>query len=259
MASGAHSLKAEREKRVDDAERKLRVDLAAAYRLIALYGMDDMIYTHLSVRVPGPDHHFLINPYGMMFDEVTASSLVKIDLDGKMVEPSNWQVNEAGFVIHSAIHAARDDAKCVMHTHTVAGMAVAATQEGLLPLSQHSMEFYGGRVAYHDYEGIALDLDERERLVRDLGDCKVMMLRNHGLLTVGQSVAEAFQYMYYLEQSCRVQVAAASMSGRLRHVPHDVAEHTAGQFVRPGQPPKGMRLWPALLRKLDRIDPSYRD
>jgi ribulose-5-phosphate 4-epimerase/fuculose-1-phosphate aldolase len=236
-------------------ERQLRVDLAACYRLIAHYGMDDTIFTHISLRVPGPRKHFLINPYGMGFDEVTASALVKIDIDGKRVDDSEWDVNPAGFVIHSAIHSARADANCVLHTHTTAGMAVAASEVGLQPITQHAMEFHG-RLAYHDYEGIALDLDERERLVRDLGDKPAMILRNHGLLSVGRTVAEAFHYMYYLEQACRVQVAAASL-GKLRVATDNLAAHTAGQFQT--GPGKGERMWRALLRKLDRIDPSYRD
>lgn len=238
-------------------ERALRIELAAAYRLVALYGMDDTIFTHLTVRAPGAAHNFLINPLGLLWEEITASSLVKIDLDGNVIDPPNATVNYPGFVIHSAIHAARDDVVCVMHTHTIAGMAVAATKSGLLPLSQHAMEFYG-RLAVHEYEGIATDLDERARLVRDLGDRSAMLLRNHGLLTCGASVAEAFHLMYYLEQACRVQVAAASM-GELRHVPPPVAEHAARQFLPGGHPAKGRNMWRALLRKLDRIDPSYRN
>lgn len=237
-------------------ERELRVELAAAYRLIALHGMDDTIYTHITARLPGPAHHFLINPYGLAFDEVTASSLVKIDLEGRKVEDSPWPVNPPGFVIHSAVHAARPDVCCVVHTHTLAGMAVASTEQGLLPLSQFALEFHD-RLAYHDYEGIATDLSERERLVRDLGTRNAMILRNHGLLTVGRTVAEAFYFMYYLEQSCRVQVAAQSTGDRLRVVGPNLAEHTARQYdVGSG---KGERLWQAMLRKLDRVDPSYRD
>jgi len=236
-------------------ERQLRTDLAACYRLIAHFGMDDTVFTHISLRIPGPEHHFLINPYGMGFDEVTASSLVKVGLDGRLVEPSEWPVNPAGFVIHSAIHAAHPDANCVIHTHTVAGMAVAASEAGLLPISQHAMEFHN-RLGYHEYEGIALDLEERERLVADLGPHRAMILRNHGLLTVGRTVAEAFHYMYYLEQACRVQVAAAGM-GKLRIARDNLAEHTAQQFL--SGPGKGERMWRAMLRKLDRLDPSYRD
>ena len=193
--------------KVSDEEWAIRVDLAAAYRMVAYYGWDDLIFTHLSARIPGPDHHFLLNPYNLMFEEVTASSLVKVDVHGNPVEPTPFITNPAGFTIHSAVHMSRDDAQCVMHTHTTAGMAVAAQEQGLLPLNQMSMEFYG-RLAYHDYEGVALDLDERERLVRDLGDRKAMILKHHGLLTCGRTVGEAFYYMYYLEQACRIQVTA---------------------------------------------------
>jgi ribulose-5-phosphate 4-epimerase/fuculose-1-phosphate aldolase len=238
-------------------ERQLRIDLAAAYRLIHHFGMDDTIYTHLSLRVPGPEHHFLINPYGMTFDEITASSLVKIDLDGNPVGDSPWPVNPAGFTIHSAVHMARDDAPCVMHTHTTAGMAVAAMRRGLLPLNQMSLLFYD-RVAYHDYEGAALDLDERKRIVADLGDKPAMILRHHGLLTVGRTVAEAFYYMYYLEQSCRLQIAALQTGEELVLVPDEVSRHYRRQESEFESLPKGDRMWPALLRRLDRIDPSYR-
>ena len=239
-------------------ERQLRIDLAAAYRLIHHFGMDDTIYTHLSLRVPGPEHHFLINPYGMTFDEITASSLVKIDLDGHPVGDSPWPVNPAGFTIHSAVHMARDDAPCVMHTHTTAGMAVAAMRRGLLPLNQMSLLFYDN-LAYHDYEGAALDLDERERIVADLGDKPAMILRHHGLLTVGRTVAEAFYYMYYLEQSCRLQLAALQTGEELVLVPDEVGWHYRRQESEFESLPKGDRMWPALLRRLDRIDPSYRD
>src|SRR5471032_2525739 len=179
----------------DSAEKQLREELAACYRLITHYRMSDLIFTHISVRIPGPEHHFLINPYGLMFDEITASSLVKIGLDGRAVEPSPYPVNPAGFVIHSAIHGARGDAQCVLHTHTKAGCAVAALKCGLLPINQISMQFYD-RIAYHDYEGIALDMAEQQRLVQDLGDKDVLMLRNHGLLSVGTTVAQAFLRMY---------------------------------------------------------------
>jgi ribulose-5-phosphate 4-epimerase/fuculose-1-phosphate aldolase len=237
------------------SEQELRVELAACYRLVALHGMDDTIYTHITARLPGPAHHFLINPYGLAFDEITASSLVKIDLEGRKVEDSPWPVNPPGFVIHSAVHGAREDVCCVVHTHTNAGMAVAATQRGLLPISQFALEFHD-RLAYHDYEGIATDLDERARLVRDLGTHNAMILRNHGLLTCGRTVAEAFYLMYYLEQSCRVQVTAQSTGDALRLVGPNLAEHTAKQYeVGAG---KGERLWQAMIRKLDRVDPSYR-
>lgn len=243
--------------RLDPAEWELRCDLAAAYRLIARFGMDDLIFTHLSMRLPGDGDRFLINPYGWMFDEITASSLVTVDAEGEAVGGfANASVNPAGFVIHSAIHRARRDAHCVMHTHTLAGMAVAALEEGLLPLNQMSMEFYG-QLAHHPYEGIADDLSERDRIVADLGDKPAMLLTNHGLLTVGRTVAEAFYYMYYLEQSCRIQVAAMSTGGKLSVPPPAVCEHAASQFSR-GSPTKGQRPWAALRRRLDREAPDYR-
>lgn len=247
-------------------EQRLREELAACYRLIAHFRMTDLIFTHISVRLPGPEHHFLINPYGLMFDEISASNLVKIDLHGRAVEPSPYPVNPAGFVIHSAIHGARDDAQCVLHTHTRAGCAVAALACGLLPVNQMSMEFYG-RVAYHDYEGIALDLAEQARLVADMGDKHVLMLRNHGLLTVGSSVAQAFLRMYYLEKACDIQLAAQAC-GDLVLPPAAVCEHTERQFNQPQRPlaegelsdPDALDLaWKALLRLLDRVAPGYRD
>lgn len=239
-------------------ERALREDLAAAYRLIAHFGMDDLIFTHLSARLPGDGHRFLINPYGMLFDEITASSLVVVDVDGNALGDSAWPVNPAGFVIHSAIHLGRASAQCVMHTHTLAGMAVAATTDGILPLNQISMEF-AGRIPVHDYEGIAADdnLSERDRLVRDLGDAPGMLLRNHGLLTVGRSVAEAFYYMLYLEKACRIQVAACGMGRPLALPPAEVVERTRAQFDVGGRL-KGWRPWAALRRMLDRTQPDYR-
>lgn len=242
---------------VDPVEWELRCDLAAAYRLIARFGMDDLIFTHLSMRVPGPGDRFLINPYGWMFDEITASSLVVVDAEGRPAGGfEDASVNPAGFVIHSAIHRAREDAHCVMHTHTLAGMAVAALECGLLPVNQMSMEFYG-HVAHHAYEGIADNLSERERLVADLGDKPAMILANHGLLTVGRTVAEAFYYMYYLEQSCRIQVAAMSTGAKLTLPPAEVCLHAADQFSR-GAPNKGQRPWAALRRRLDREEPDYK-
>ena len=247
-------------------EQRLREELAACYRLIAHFRMTDLIFTHISVRIPGPEHHFLINPYGLMFDEITASNLVKIDLDGRAVEPSPYPVNPAGFVIHSAIHGAREDAQCVLHTHTKAGCAVAALKCGLLPVNQISMEFYN-RVAYHDYEGVALDLSEQQRLVHDLADKPVLMLRNHGLLTVGATVGQAFLRMYYLEKACEIQ-RAAQACGELLLPPHEVCAHTERQFNDPGRPleegqlsdPDAMQLaWAAMLRLLERIAPGYRD
>src|ERR1700687_4881723 len=190
---------------VSEQEWQARVDLAAAYRLVAHYGWDDLIFTHISARVPGPEHHFLLNPYGMMFDEVTASSLVKVDLEGKIVMETPHMINPAGFTIHSAVHAAREDAMCVMHLHTVYGIAVSARKTGLLPISQQSM-FALSALAYHDYEGLALNEAEKPRLVQDLGTKNYLMLRNHGLLTVGTSAAEAFLSMFILERACKIQI-----------------------------------------------------
>ena len=251
---------------MNPTEQRLREELAACYRLIAHFRMTDLIFTHISVRLPGPEHHFLINPYGLMFDEITASSLVKIGLDGRAVEDSPHLVNPAGFVIHSALHAAREDAQCVLHTHTRAGCAVAALACGLLPVNQISMEFYG-RVAYHDYEGIALDLAEQKRLVADMGDKSVLILRNHGLLTVGASVAQAFLRMYYLEKACDIQLAAQACGELVLPAP-EVCAHTERQFNQPDRPlaegelndPDALDLaWKALLRLLDRMAPDYRD
>jgi ribulose-5-phosphate 4-epimerase/fuculose-1-phosphate aldolase len=238
-------------------EQELREDLAAAYRLIALFGMTDLVFTHLSVRLPGPGHRFLVNPYGMLFEEITASSLVEVDADGEPRQATSWPVNPAGFVIHSAVHRGRPDAACVMHTHTLAGMAIAAQEGGLLPLNQMMMET-SGRVVLHDYEGVAADdnLSERERIVRDLGDAPCMILRHHGLLTVGPTVAAAFYWMYYLEQGCRIQLAAQSSGARLVLPPAEVVERTRAQFT--GGPTKGWLPWQALRRKLDREQPDYK-
>jgi ribulose-5-phosphate 4-epimerase/fuculose-1-phosphate aldolase len=243
---------------VSEAEWKLRVDLAACYRLVALYGWDDLIFTHVSARLPGPDHHFLINPYGMTFDEVTASSLVKIDLEGKKLLDSPYEINPAGFTIHSAIHAARDDAKCVLHTHSINGVAVSATKGGMLPVSQQSI-FVLSSLAYHDYEGVALLEGEKPRLVRDLGDKSFFMLRNHGLLTVGPSIADAFLLMYIFETACTIQLRAQAASSELIPIDQKIvagAQMAAKQVTRSAG---GALAWPALLRKLDRIDRSYRD
>jgi ribulose-5-phosphate 4-epimerase/fuculose-1-phosphate aldolase len=237
-------------------EQEVREDLAAAYRLIAHFGMTDLVFTHLSARLPGEGHRFLVNPYGLLFEEITASSLVVVDADGEPAQPTAWPVNPAGFVIHSAVHRAREDAMCVMHTHTLAGMAVAAQTGALLPLNQMSMEF-DGRVALHDYEGIAADdnLDERDRLVQDLGDRPCMILRHHGLLTVGRTVAEAFYWMYYLEQACRIQLAAQSSGVPLSVPPAPVVARARSQFGT--GPTKGWLPWQALRRKLDREQPDY--
>ena len=243
---------------VSEQEWQARVDLAAAYRLVASYGWDDLIFTHLSVRVPGPEHHFLINPYGMMFEEISASSLVKVDHEGKIVMTSPYFVNPAGFTIHSAVHAAREDALCVIHLHTDHGIAVSAQKNGLLPVSQQSLLVLAS-LAYHDYEGLALNQDEKPRLVADLGNKTSMILRNHGLLTVGKSPAEAFLAMYILESACRIQILAQSGGGDLHRVAEPIIDIVAAQqnAVTLGQ---GAQLaWPGLLRKLDRVDSSYRE
>ncbi len=245
---------------VSPEEWALRVDLAAAYRLVALYGWDDLIFTHISARVPGPEHHFLINPYTHMFEEITASSLIKIDIDGNKVTDTPAPVNRAGFVIHSAIHAGRDDAVAVLHLHTPHGQAVSAMAEGLLPHTQTSM-IAGHDVAYHDFEGIATELDERDRLVADLAAKNSMILRNHGTLTVGESVPQAFLRMYFLERACEAQVHMLS-AGRagLNNPNQGVAEKVESQSSGPGIRMLAEGLaWPALLRKLDRVNPGYRD
>jgi ribulose-5-phosphate 4-epimerase/fuculose-1-phosphate aldolase len=245
--------------RVSPEEWAMRVDLAAAYRLVAQYHWDDLIFTHLSARVPGPDHHFLINPYDRMFEEITASSLVKIDLAGDLVHDTGQAVNRAGFVIHSAIHGARADAQAVLHLHTPHGQAVSAMACGLLPYTQTAM-IADHDLAYHDFEGIATDLDERERLVADLGTKHAMILRNHGTLSVGETVAQAFLRMYFLERACEAQVLmmAAGRNG-LNDAPHGVADKVATQSRGTAIPAIADRLaWPALLRKLDRIDSSFR-
>jgi ribulose-5-phosphate 4-epimerase/fuculose-1-phosphate aldolase len=244
--------------KVSAEEWQARVELAACYRLIAHFGMTDIVDTHISARVPGPDHHFLINPYGWLFDEITASSLVKIDLDGNKVDEDEEEINYAGYVIHSAIHAAREDAGCVLHTHTTAGMAVSAQADGLLPLTQHALRFYDN-LAYHDYEGIALDTDERKRLVADLGISRTMILRNHGLLTVGRTVPEAFHLMFMLEKSCQSQIQAMSGGAKLVIPNENVCRHTAGQYADAARHrPAGSRSWPGLLRLLDKLDDSYK-
>jgi ribulose-5-phosphate 4-epimerase/fuculose-1-phosphate aldolase len=238
----------------DALETAVRIDLAAAYRLVALFGWDDLVFTHISARVPGPEHHFLINPYGWMFEEITASSLVKVDLQGNVVGQSREMVNPAGFTIHSAIHDARKDAGCVMHLHTVAGTAVSSQEAGLLPLNQTAM-LLNGRVAYHDFEGVALDHDERPRLVADLGDKTAMILRNHGTLAAGRSVAEAFTTMYFLERACEMQVAAQG-GGPLR-IPHDHVQDVVEQQSQGLSVVADKLVWPGLLRRLDRQNPGY--
>jgi ribulose-5-phosphate 4-epimerase/fuculose-1-phosphate aldolase len=243
---------------VSKDEWEARINLAAAYRLAALYGWGDLVATHISARVPGSEHHFLINPFGWMFDEITASSLVKVDLEGRKVMPSDYDINPAGFVIHSAIHAARHDALCVLHTHTPNGVAVSAQKNGLLPISQQSM-FVLASLGYHDYEGLALNEDEKPRLVRDLGDRTFLILRNHGLLTAAPSIADAFVAMYVFEASCMIQLRAQSGGNELIPIPKAVLDgmQTAVNKVTRGASP-GALAWPALLRKLDRLDPSFR-
>ncbi len=243
---------------VSEPEWLARVDLAAAYRLVAHYGWDDLIFTHISARVPGPEHHFLINPYGMMFDEITASSLVKIDLDGNKISESPYIINPAGFTIHSAIHAAREDALCVIHLHTAHGIAVSSQKEGLLPISQQALVALAS-IAYHDYEGLALNDEEKPRLIEDLGNKNHLILRNHGLLTLGKSAAEAFLSMFILESACRIQILAQAGGTQLIPVADTVLARVSAQVgaVTAGQ---GAQLaWPGLLRKLDRLDPSYRE
>jgi len=243
---------------VSKDEWESRVNLAAAYRLVAHYGWDDLVFTHISARVPGSEQHFLINPYGWLFEEITASSLVKVDLEGRKVMPSDDDINPAGFVIHSAIHAARHDAMCVMHTHTPNGVAVSAQKDGLLPISQQSMGVLTS-LGYHDYEGLAVNEDEKPRLVRDLGDRTWLMLRNHGLLTVAPSIADAFVAMYFFEASCMIQLRAQSGGGELLLIPKRVLDgmQVAVNKATLGASP-GALTWPALLRKLDRQDSSFR-
>jgi ribulose-5-phosphate 4-epimerase/fuculose-1-phosphate aldolase len=246
-------------------EARLRRELAAVYRLIAHFRMTDLIYNHISVRLPGPDHRFLLNPFGLLYEEVTASNLVIVGLDGQLVTDGPWKVNPAGFVIHSAIHEAREDALCVLHTHTKAGCAVAAQEHGLLPLNQMSLEFYN-RVAYHDYEGIALSNAEKARLVADLGARPVMILRNHGLLTVGKTPGQAFLRMFYLERACEIQVDALAAGAPIVTPPPEVCEHTARQFE--GSPSNNddysndaapNLAWDAMLRLVERLYPDYKD
>lgn len=234
-------------------EQQMREELAALYRLIAHFRMTDLIDTHISARVPGNKDHFLINRYGVLFHEMRPEDLVKIDLDGVPVDPGDEEqqrVNSAGFTIHSAVHAARHDLACVVHTHTADGIAVACQQDGLLPITQHALRFYR-RLGYHDYQGIALDLDERESLVADLGQHKAMILRNHGLLAAGETVAEAFVNIYFLERACQAQIKAQSAGVPLSFPPEAVCERTAGQFERPTAPLYCQRVWTSAKRLLN--------
>ena len=235
-----------------------RVDLAAAYRLVHLYGMDEMIANHISARVPGKDGVFYINPYGMLYEQMHASCFIELDLDGNVVfNPTEYGINQAGFVLHSAVHRARHEVDCVIHTHTLAGMAVSAMKCGLLPLAQTAMRFID--VGYHEYEGVALNLEEQARVVRDLGNREAMILRNHGLLVVGPSIAEAFNNIFRLERACQLQVMALSCNTELSMPPRPLIEATS-KLYQPGVRRRfGLMEWPALLKKLDALDPSYRD
>jgi ribulose-5-phosphate 4-epimerase/fuculose-1-phosphate aldolase len=243
---------------VPPEEWEARVNLAAAYRLVAHYGMSEMIANHISVVVPGTTDQFLINAYGLLYDEITASSLLRINLDGDtLYKPDfDYGVNRAGFVIHSAIHRARPEANCVIHTHTWAGMAVSTMKCGVLPLTQTAMRF--DKIGYHDYESVAVNVEEQERIVADMGDADVLVLRNHGLLVVGRSIPEAFSNIYRLELACKSQIAAMSCNTELT-VPNDEIVALTNHLYRPNvRRPYGVLEWPALLRRLDRIDPSYR-
>ncbi|WP_283789237.1 class II aldolase/adducin family protein [Bermanella sp. WJH001] len=242
---------------VGQQEWKLRQDLAACYNLVAHYGWDDLIFTHISARVPGPEHHFLINPYGLMFDEITASSLVKVDLNGDKVIDTEFEINPAGFTIHSAIHEARDDAQVVLHLHTNAGVAVSAQKQGLQAISQQSL-FPLTSLSYHEYEGVALREDEKARLQNDLGDTFFMILRNHGLLTCAQTVADAFLNMYILQRACEIQLLAQSGGGELTPVPSGIVEGMQAAAKQVTRNAGGALAWPGLLRKLDRLNAPYK-
>ncbi|MGB3072581.1 MAG: class II aldolase/adducin family protein [Ottowia sp.] len=244
--------------KVSPEEWQLRTDLAACYRLVAMYGWSDLIFTHISARIPGPEHHFLINPYGLMFDEITASSLIKVDQDCNKLNDSPFPVNPAGFVIHSAVHAVREDVQCVLHTHTRAGVAVSAQKNGVLPISQQST-FVLASLAYHDYEGVAFRDEEKPRLQADLGQADFLMLRNHGLLTCGKTIADAFLSMYVFESTCQIQIAAQSGGHELTQVDPRIVQGVAQAMKVQTGGMGGQFAWPALLRKLDRIDTSYRE
>jgi ribulose-5-phosphate 4-epimerase/fuculose-1-phosphate aldolase len=256
--SVAHKLKDQ----VSPAEWAMRVDLAACYRLVEMFGWSDLLGTHISARVPGEEDAFLINPYGLLFEEITASSLVKVDEAGTILSPTEYYVNPAGFVIHGAVHMTRPEVACAIHTHTQAGTSVATQKDGLLPLTQHALAVIA-HTAYHGYEGIATDLSERERLVRDLGEANILVLRNHGLLTVGRTVAEAFVWMYRAERACRMQLAFQSSGAEATEIPAEVQAVTIARNRLANSPeghrPIGVLEWPALLRKLDRVDTSYRE
>ena len=242
---------------VSPDEWQLRCDLAACYRLVALYGWSDLVFTHISARIPGPEHHFLINPYGLMFDEITASSLVKVDMQCNKLIESPYPVNPAGFVIHSSVHAAREDVQCVLHTHTRAGVAVSAQKNGVLPISQQST-FVLGSLAYHEYEGVAFRDEEKPRLQADLGEANFLMLRNHGLLTCGKTIADAFLAMYTFEAACKIQIDAQAGGGELTQVHPQILTGVAQAMKVQTGGLGGAFVWPSLIRKLDRTDPSYK-
>jgi ribulose-5-phosphate 4-epimerase/fuculose-1-phosphate aldolase len=242
---------------VSPEEWRTRVDLAACYRLVADFGWSDLVFTHITARVPGTEDQFLINPYGMMFDEITASSLIRIDIEGNQLDDSPFPVNPAGFTIHSAIHTARHDAQCVLHVHSVNGVAVSAQKDGVLPLSQQSI-FVLSSLAYHDYEGVALYEEEKPRLVADMGRSTYLMLRNHGLLTVGRTIADAFLNMYIFEAACTIQIRAQAGGGELVRIPQAVIDGAKQQAKSVTKSQGGMLAWPGLLRRLDRRDMSYR-
>ncbi|MBU2879967.1 MULTISPECIES: class II aldolase/adducin family protein [Aliiglaciecola] len=241
---------------VSEQEWQMRVNLAACYRIVAHYGWDDLVFTHISARVPGPEHHFLINPYGLMFDEVTASNLVKVDLQGKIVMDSPYNINPAGFTIHSAVHEAREDALCVMHLHTTAGVALSTLEGGLQAYSQQSL-FPLSSLAYHDYEGVALNPDEKIRLVTDLADKNFMILRNHGLLTCGETVADTFLYMFLLQRSCEIQLQAQATGQPLIKIPDPILDGIQAQAKQVTRSVGGALAWPGILRKLDKVSPGY--
>ncbi|WJG08295.1 class II aldolase/adducin family protein [Aliiglaciecola sp. LCG003] len=241
---------------VSSEEWQTRIDLAACYRIVAHYGWDDLVFTHISARVPGPEHHFLINPYGLMFDEITASNLVKVDLQGKIVMDTEFNINPAGFTIHSAVHEAREDAKCVMHLHTTQGVAVSVLRNGLEAYSQQSL-FALASMAYHDYEGVALNPDEKTRLVADLADKSFMILRNHGLLTCGESIADTFLFMFLLQRSCEIQLQAQATGQPLIRIADPILQGIQAQAKQVTRSAGGALAWPGILRKLDRINPGY--
>ncbi len=259
MAQAARAMKGQA---ISEAEWQMRGDLAAAFRLVHHFGWSDLLATHLSARVPDARDQFLINPFGLMFDEITASCLVKVDEAGNILSETDYSINPAGFTVHSAVHMARPDVACTIHTHTPAGTAVATQKQGLLPITQHALAVIA-QTGYHDYEGIATDLSERERIARDLANNKVLILRNHGLLTVGNTVGEAFMWMYRAERACRMQIAFQQCNAELSPIPDEVQHVTIerNKFNNSdkGYRPIGKIEWPALRRMLDRIDPSYQD